>query len=166
MSFSHTHAERQSHPVDVVELVASARDWAFERSCEDEIAMSVAGLWADYSVSYSWLEDCEALHLGCAFDMKIPEHRLIEVLKLLSKINEQLLVGHFDLWMHQGAVMYRNTLLLCGGAEPTGEQAERLISAALEACEKYYQAFQFVIWSNKDADAAMACSLFETVGEA
>jgi hypothetical protein len=57
-------------------------------------------------------------------------------------------------------------LLLAGGAEPTNQQVEVLLSSALEACEQYYQAFQFVVWSGMDAKAAMDAALFETVGEA
>jgi len=159
-------AERQFNPVDVIELVASSRDWVFERPCDDEIAVSVAGLWTEYSVSFSWMPDYEALHLGCAFDMKVPEHRLVEVLRLLARINEQLLIGHFDLWPKEGAIMFRHALLLSGGADPTSQQAERLLTCALENCERFYQAFQFVVWASKDADEALSCSMFETVGNA
>ncbi|MCQ8781030.1 type III secretion system chaperone family protein [Mangrovibrevibacter kandeliae] len=166
MNLGEVGVERDSNPVDLIEVVASARDWSFERSGDDEIAVSVAGVWTSYQVSFSWLEDYEALHLGCAFDMKIPAHREAEVLKLLSRINEQLLIGHFDLWPQEGAVMFRHALLLSGGAEPTSQQAEQLLTCALECCERYYQAFQFVVWANKDAEEALACAVFETVGHA
>ena len=157
---------RQSNPVDMIEWVAASRDWSFERSCDDELAVQVAGVWTDYAVSFSWLEAVEALHIGCAFDLKIPAHRRDEVLRLLATINEKLLLGHFDLWQHEGAVMFRHALLLSGGAEPTSQQAERMLASALESCERFYQAFQFVIWADKSADEALACALFETVGEA
>ncbi|SJZ95144.1 YbjN domain-containing protein [Consotaella salsifontis] len=166
MGLHELRQERHIHPVDVVELVASLRDWSFERSCDDEIALSVKGVWTDYSVSISWLEDCEALHLACAFEMKVPPARRTEVLRLLSRINEQLLIGHFDLWSQEGAIMYRHTLLLCGGLQPSSEQAERLMALGLESCEKYFQALQFVVWANKSAEDAMMCTIFETVGEA
>ena len=41
-----------------------------------------------------------------------------------------------------------------------------LLSSALEACEAYYQAFQFVVWSGMDAQSAVSAVMFETVGEA
>ncbi|RIY02089.1 hypothetical protein D3218_07255 [Aureimonas flava] len=157
---------RQTHPVDVIETVASHHDWSFERPCDDEIAVSVQGAWTDYSVSFSWMEASEALHLGCAFALKVPARRQVETLRLLSRINEQLLVGHFDLWAAEGAVMFRHAMLLSGGVQPTSQQAERLLSAALEACERYYQAFQFVVWADKGVDEALACAVFDTVGNA
>ena len=45
--------------------------------------------------------------------------------------------------------MFRHALLLSGGAEPTSQQAERMLASALESCERFYQAFQFVIWADK-----------------
>ena len=157
---------RELHPVDVIEHVAQSNDWAFERTGDDEIAISVAGNWSDYHVSFSWMEDFEALHLACAFDLKVPENRVLEVMRLLSVINEQMLFGHFDLWEQEGAIMFRHSLLLSGGAEPTSQQVEVLLNSALEACECYFQAFQFVVWSGMDAKNAMEVVLFETVGEA
>src|SRR3954470_23280549 len=95
MSLMEFELERQSNPVDMIEFVASNNDWSFERSGEDEIAMTVEGRWTDYHVSFSWMEEFEALHLGCAFDIKVPDIRVNEVTKLLAAINGQVLMGHF-----------------------------------------------------------------------
>lgn len=158
--------ERQLNPVDMIEYVASNNDWSFERSGEDEIAMTIKGRWSDYHVSFSWMEDFEALHLACAFDVQVPDHRVNEVIKLLFMINGQVLMGHFDLWQQEDVVIFRQSLLLAGGAEPNNQQVEVLLSSALETCELYFQAFQFVVWSGMDAKAATETVLFETVGEA
>ncbi|RWX78617.1 hypothetical protein EPK99_08435 [Neorhizobium lilium] len=165
MSLIQMEMERQSNPVDMIEFVAASNDWTFERSGEDEIAMTVEGRWTDYHVSFSWMEECEALHLACAFDLKIPDIRVNEVIRLLSHINGQTLMGHFDLWRQEDVVIFRQSLLLAGGAEPTNQQVEVLLSSALDACETYFQAFQFVVWSGIDSKAAMEAVLFETVGE-
>ncbi|MCM2291236.1 YbjN domain-containing protein [Allorhizobium sp. BGMRC 0089] len=158
--------ERQSNPVDMIEFVASNNDWSFERSCEDEIAMTVEGRWAAYHVSFSWMEEREALHMACAFDLRVPDNRLNEVVKLLSLINGQVLMGHFDLWRQEDVAIFRQSLLLSGGAEPNNQQVEVLLANAVEACEAYFEAFQYVIWSGLDARSAIDAVLFETVGEA
>jgi hypothetical protein len=36
----------------------------------------------------------------------------------------------------------------------------------LESCERYFPAFQFVVWAGKGARAALDAALFETAGEA
>ena len=158
--------DRQSHPVDVIEQIAAINDWTFERAGDDEITISVSGGWADYHVSFSWMEDREAIHLACAFDLKVPETRKLEVMRLITSVNEQLWIGHFDLWSAEGVVMFRQALLLSGGVEPNTHQVERLLVTAIEACERYFQAFQFVVWAGKDAAEALEGVLFETVGEA
>ena len=165
MNLSQLETERQSNPVDVIEFVASTNDWTFERAGDDELAMTVEGKWADYHVSFSWMEDWEALHIACAFDLKVPDFRVPEVVRLLAQVNAQVLMGHFDLWQQEDAVIFRQSLLLSGGAEPTSRQVEMLLSNALDSCEAYFQAFQFVVWSGMEAKAAMAAVLFETHGE-
>jgi hypothetical protein len=166
MAFIDVEQERQSHPVDVIEQIAALNDWSFERAGDDEITISVGGGWCDYHVSFSWLEEREVLHLSCAFDLKVPETRNLEVMRLLTAVNEQMWIGHFDLWSQEGVVMYRQALLLSGGAEPNSAQVERLLVTAIEACERYFQAFQFVVWAGKSAADALEGVLFETVGEA
>ena len=64
-------------------------------------------------------------------------------------MNEQLWIGHFDLWTQDGMVMFRHALVLAGGVEATGQQCEALLGSALEACERYFPAFQFVVWAGK-----------------
>ena len=61
MSLLELDLSRNPHPVDMIEQVAHANDWAFERTGDDEIAIAVAGNWTDYHVSFSWMEDFEAL---------------------------------------------------------------------------------------------------------
>ncbi|MCB2076132.1 MAG: YbjN domain-containing protein [Novosphingobium sp.] len=157
---------REAHPVDVIEQVALHHDWAFDRSADDELSVSVAGNWTDYHVSFSWMEDFEALHVACAFDLKVPDSRALEVMRLLSIINEQLLFGHFDLWQREGAIMFRHTLILPGGLEPSALQVQTMLSSALESCEAYYQCFQFVVWAGQPAEEAMRNVMFETFGTA
>lgn len=158
--------ERHSNPVDMIEFVAANNDWSFERSGDDEIAMIVQGEWANYQISFSWMEDMEAVHLACAFDLNVPEHCSGELLQLLSLINGQILMGHFDIWAKDGVVIFRQSLLLSGGAEPTNQQVEVLLSGAVEACEAYYQAFQFVVWSGMAPRQALDLVMFETQGRA
>ena len=158
--------DRIEHPVDVVERIASLKDWSFDRDDPDEISISVAGSWADYNVAFTWLPQHEALHLACAFDMKVPEARLADVQQLIAKINEQLWIGHFDVWMQNGVVMFRHALVLAGGVTASGRQCEAVLGTALDSCERYFPAFQFVIWAGKSAREAMDSAMFETAGQA
>ena len=166
MALIDVDADRQGHPVDMIERIATLNDWVFDRSGDDEITISVDGAWTDYHVSFTWMGDLESLHLACAFDLKVPDRRKTEVLQLLTLVNEQMWLGHFDLWSQEGVVAYRHSLLLSGGAEASAPQCEALLEAAIEACERHYQAFQFVLWAGKSAKEGLEGAMLETAGEA
>ncbi len=150
----------------VVEDIAASNDWAFERSGEDELTILSKGQWTDYELAFTWMDDIEALHLACAFEMRVPPARRAEAQRLIAAINEQLWIGHFDLWLATGMVMYRQALLLPDGMTATPAQCELMLAGALHACDRYYSAFQFVVWAGKSADEAMSAAMFDTVGEA
>ncbi len=157
--------ERLINPVDTIEHIAALNDWAFDRSGDNEITISVAGGWTDYHISFTWMDEIEALHLACAFDLKVPDNRRREVVDLITRINEQMWIGHFDLWAQEGVVIFRHSLPLAG-AEASARQCETLLDAAIDSCERYFQAFQFVVWAGKRADEAVESALFETAGQA
>jgi hypothetical protein len=158
--------DSQGSPLGVVEDIAASHDWAFERSGDDEITILSKGQWTDYQIAFTWMSEIEALHLACTFDMKIPEIRRAEVQRLIAAINEQLWIGHFDVWISTGTIMYRQALVLPDGATATPAQCELMLEAALLACERYYPAIQFVIWAGKSASEAMNAAMFDTHGEA
>ncbi len=166
MSLIEIARDSRNNPLDVVERMAAGNNWPFERAGENEIGLVVTGRWTNYQASFTWMGDIEALHLGCAFDMKVPEARLADVQRLIALINEQLWIGHFDVWTANGLIMFRHALVLAGGVAASGRQCEAVFGTALDSCERYFPAFQFVIWAGKSPREAMDSAMFETAGEA
>jgi len=165
MGTAHQGYDRVTSPIDIVEEVAARHEWTCDRSSDDELTLIVSGSWCDYHVSLNWRDDLEALHLACAFDCKVPENRLNEMYRLIAQINEHLWLGHFDLWTSEGLVMFRHALLL-NNAVVTPSQCDAMLKAALDACERYYQAYQFVVWAGRRSHEALASAIFETHGQA
>ena len=166
MPYAALRTENRQHPVDTIEALAHGREWTFERDGEDEIAIRVDGAWTQYDIAFAWLEAHEAIHVSCTFDLKVPGVRQDEALRLTSLINRQLVLGHMEVWTEDSLVAFRHALPLHGGVEPADGQVEALLAHALEACERHYQAFQFVVWAGKNAANALDSVLFDTVGEA
>jgi hypothetical protein len=158
--------DSRNNPLAVVEDIAADNNWSFERSGEDEVTIVSKGDWTDYQLSFTWMNEIEALHLACAFDMKIPTARRPEVQRLIAAINEQLWIGHFDIWTHTGMIMYRQALVLPGKMTASAAQCETMLVSAIHACERYYPALQFVVWAGKTAAEAMTAAMFDTQGEA
>jgi hypothetical protein len=165
MALSEKGYDRVTNPIDLAEQIAASHDWSCDRTGDDELTLIVGGNWTDYHISLNWRDDLEALHLACAFDFRVPENRLNEMYRLIAQINEQLWLGHFDLWTQEGLVMFRHALLL-NGAVVTPGQCEAMLRAALEGCERYYQAFQFVVWAGKESREALVSTMFQTEGQA
>jgi hypothetical protein len=161
--------ERDSHsanPLDVVEQLVAARSFPYERPGEDEILVNVDGRWCVYRLWFAWEAEMDALLFSCAFDMKLPGPRRAAVHALLALINERLWIGHFDLWSEESAPMFRHGILLSGGAAVSHEQVEDLIDIAVGECERYYPAFQYVIWGGKKPADAMQMAVLDPQGEA
>ncbi|MBY0431300.1 MAG: YbjN domain-containing protein [Rhodospirillales bacterium] len=167
MTFSAIFEEEPAvNPLDVVEQFVTANDWPFDRRNEDEMAVEVPGRWCDYSLYFAWREDVGALHFTCAFDIKVPANKRQPIHDLLAMVNEKLWLGHFGLWQDEGVPMFRHSVLMRGMTGASVEMIEDMVDIALTECERFYPAFQFVIWGGKSATEAIAASLLDTVGEA
>ncbi|MFM9864779.1 MAG: YbjN domain-containing protein [Micropepsaceae bacterium] len=166
MSTPQIHAEvSQGNPLDLMEQIAVQNEWLFDRAGEDEMHLSFPGQSEDHHLSFSWRHDVETLQLCAQLEVKVPKQKRPEVAALINIINEQLWLGHFEMWPDSGQVIFRHGLLL-RGAMAVPEQCEGLIDAALEACDRYYSAFQFVIWAGKSAAEAAAAVVYQCQGNA
>jgi hypothetical protein len=154
-----------ANPIDVLQAVALENGWPFEEHGGDEIILSVHGRYTDYRVFFTWMQPLEVFHVACVFDLNVPEPRRAELQRLVAGINEQLWFGHVDLWTPDGTVLFRQALLLAGGVTASAHQCEVLLGTALDSCERYYPAFQWVLVDRSASDAIAAVSL-ETAGEA
>jgi hypothetical protein len=166
MPFSQRHPERAEHPVDIIERIAILNHWPFDREDRDEISLTVSGGWSEYAVAFTWLADVEALHVACSFGLKVSYARRQELASLIALINEELWIGHFDVWPKDGVVMFRHAILLAGGAELNGHQCQSALAMVVRACERYYQAFQFVVFAGKTAREALETVMLEPQGSA
>ena len=84
----------------------------------------------------------------------------------MAHVNERIWLGHFGMWEDEGLPMYRHAMPLRGTQGPTAEQLEDLLDTAVYECERFYPAFQFVIWGGKTAAEAITAAMIETAGEA
>jgi len=156
----------RGNPLEVVEQMATIHVWSFERARDEEVIVGVQGKCADYQVSFTWTDDVEALQLACAFQLKVPERSNAEIEHLIPMINAQMWGGHFEFWPTEELVVFRHTLVLSGGVQASGRQCEVLFCAAVEACEQYYSAFDFIVCAGAGAREALEAAMFQTAGEA
>jgi hypothetical protein len=158
-------------PIDMLEHVFDANGWAFERSGDEEISTSIKAGWATYQLRALWRDEERVLQIIARADLACPDDRRMVLYETLGLINEQLWMGHFELWSADGTVLFRHATLLDTDEdqdEPdlTIGQAEVLVEAAVDEFERFYPVFQLVMFADRTPQDAMAAALLETVGEA
>lgn len=154
------------NPLDIVEEIVNANEWPFERSSDDELIVEIGGRWCDYRLYFVWQPDVSAMQFSCQFDMKVQPGRRNAINDLLAAVNARLWLGHFDVCAEEHTPMFRQTMLMRGARAASVEQLEDLVEIALSECERFYPAFQFVIWGGKTAEEAVTAAILDTLGEA
>ena len=154
------------HPIDLVETLAEAQAWDFNRVADDQIAMAVEGQWRTYSITLAWSGYEETLRLICTFEMELPEARLAELYEALNLANDQIWAGAFTYWFEQRLMVYRYGLVLAGGQVVGPEQLNLLIGSAVSNAERFYPAFQLATWGDRSVEDAMKVAIAEAYGRA
>ncbi len=158
--------ERAANPLDTVEQIIAANDWAFDRRSESEMAAEAPGKWCDYGLYFSWSHEISAMHFTCAFDLKVPERRRSALYELLALANERLWIGHFSMDSDDGMPVFRHAVLLRGAGSASSESLEDMVDIAITECERFFPAFQFVLWGGKAPADALQAAMLDCVGEA
>ena len=153
-------------PIDTLEQYFEARGWVHERSGDGEIVASAGGSWAQYELRGVWRPEDQVLQFLAFPDVKVASEKRAAVYEVLGLINEQLWLGHFELWSGSGLIVFRHATLIGENDSLSFEQAEAISEAALEECERFYPVFQFVLWGGKSPTEAIAAALIDTAGEA
>ncbi len=166
MSLSEHFTTEDLHPIDIVEHIAEHHDWDFDRVADDQIAMAVEAQWRTYSITLAWSPQDETLRLICTFDMDPPQDRLPALYETLNATNDLCWAGAFSYWQAQKLMVWRYGLVLAGEQSASAEQIDTMIRAAVLSAERFYPAFQLVVWGNETPDDAMQVAMAEAYGRA
>ena len=65
-----------------------------------------------------------------------------------------------------GVLLYRHGFMLGDDGLLSLSQAQTAVEAAVEECDRFYPAFQFILWGDKTPAEALASALVDAAGEA
>lgn len=155
-------------PLDVFEAYFTAHGWQCDRNGDEEIVTTVKGGWRQYELRVLWRPTDQVLQFLALPDVRVPDDKRDVVYESFGLINEQMWLGHFEMWAASGMILFRHAALLdpMSDAGFSLEQCATLIEAALDECERFYPVFQFVLWGDKTPQEALEAALVETAGEA
>jgi hypothetical protein len=84
----------------------------------------------------------------------------------MNKVNDQCWAGSFSYWDEAKLMVYKYGLILSGGNVASADQIDTMINAAVMSAERYYPAFQLMVWTDKTVDQAMQIAMSEAYGRA
>ena len=161
-----TQSAPLAHPIELVQGFVDANDWRLHHASPHEVSVEVPGKWSDYSLTLTWQDQFSALHINVGLDIFIIDQQMDEARRVLSRLNQNIWMGHFDLIEEDGGVVFRHNLLLRGTGGVTPEQIEDLIDMTLGECERAYPAFFQIATGVVSSETASTTALMETVGSA
>ena len=159
-------SDHDAAPIEMLAALFEARGWACEIISDDEVTAEVQGSWTKYQLRGIWRGEDNVLQLLCLPDIRVSEDKRSQAFELLSLINEQMWLGHFDIWSNGNVLLYRHGALLGDDGMLSLIQAQALAETAIEECDRFYPAFQFVLWGDKAPQAALDSALVDAAGEA
>jgi len=154
------------NPLDRVEDLMFDSDLQISRTDDQELVLSYPGLWTTHHIYMAWHTDAQLLHLSCGLDMHVRGGQRAKIDELISIVNQRLIVGHFEVCAESKCISFRHGLLLRGQGSVSTEQIEDLVDITVNEADRYYPAFQWVMWGNREPAEALEASLLDTVGEA
>ena len=153
-------------PIEVIEQIAAANNWEVDHADKNELVIFVEGRYSEYEVAFSWLEDVQAIHMACGFELEVSQQRLSQLRELTRLLNESAWVGHFDYWREAALGLFRHAVLCPDGEAFSATQAYVMLAKGMEVCEANHAAFKFVVEDNLSAAEALASNITETKGNA
>ncbi|MXP13491.1 hypothetical protein GRI44_01810 [Altererythrobacter confluentis] len=159
-------ANNDAAPVDMLAALFEARGWPCQTVSDDEISAEIQGSWAKYQLRCIWRADDNVLQVLCLPDIRIADEKRSASYELVAMVNEQMWLGHFDIWSNGSVLLYRHGAMLGDDGLLSLDQAQALVETAVEECDRFYPAFQFVLWGDKTPRDALDSALIDAAGEA
>ena len=159
--------ETSSDPMETVEGVLSADDrFKSERAEDGDVHFSFKCSTGETVGYFSYRGELPALLFTLGFDLQAPVSRRAEAIRLAALVNENLWLGHFDVWSDDGTIIFRHAMPMIGRDDISVGEVQAMLAAAMDAAERFQPAFHFLILGGMSADDASQAALFETAGEA
>lgn len=158
--------DESNNLLDTLEILVGQNEWPYERLGDEEIVAGITGEWCDFHLRYIWLADKNILQCAAQLDVRVHDEKRVDVLEVITQINERLDMGYFSVWSDDETIMFRHSFVPpTNGADivATSDLVTRTVVAEIN---RYFPVFQFVIWGGKSANDAIEAAMLETVGNA
>ena len=161
------HRSDDSSPLDMIQDLAEAKGWHFERRDPDMLAIKLPGKSHTYEAWMEWQDEFCAVLLSCTLPVEIRDEHYETAARTIQQVNENLWLGHFDLSTKGSVPTFRHTLLLrMMPANVSFEITQDLLELAAAECDRFISTFQLLSQGDARVEENLTAAVFETVGEA
>lgn len=160
-------AQDQGHtnPIDDLEDLVNSQDLPYLRFSKDEMMVRYPDSWENFQSFWTWDKDLQTLDVVASSLLKFHEEQKPVIYELLSHINNQLWIGHFDL-TDEGSPTYRHTSMTHGLHGSMRDLVEDMFAITTAEYQRFFPAFQYVVQNKKSPREALSLAMIETEGEA
>ena len=153
------------NPIDLVEDIVRARDWAYSRDDSRTLSAELPGSWGETSVCAAWHKPPAVMQIAAACRLPVPLDGQNALLEMLAYANDILEIGNFCFERDAGALCFRHAIPL-RGVSASRELVEDILLAATSGLDQFYPAFQHALWGGKSPAKAVAAAMIHPMGEA
>ncbi len=154
------------NPIEALEAIAKDNKWPLEKLSDEEASLECTGRWGEFTLSFLWQEEYNALQFCAVSDLIVPEDKMQAIKDILFDINHKTWLGHFDLDSSSQYVAFRYNSLMRGISLNTHDHLEDIIELAMTEFDRFYPAFKAVLSERKVANDIMVAMLADPMGEA
>lgn len=157
----------ERNPIDTIEELFNVQEWPTQRPSDQEVIADVVGKWGVYNVHFLWDHNDGILQFVITSEeLLVKKELMASAYELCGRVSEKIQVGHFEVISDAKLIGFRHGLILPGTRTISEFLLEELINTGIEMCEKYYPAFQFVLFGSRTPAEAASMAMINTVGEA
>ena len=153
------------NPINIFEKIVISNNWAFERPFDEEIYVEVPNKYSNLIFQISWSRKEQTIDLKASFYIKMDFSRNDEIYKLLNLINYSTNIGHFQI-NESKYPTFKYSIIFNDIKNLKHDILKRTLNHAISESEKFFPAFQLVLWAGKTAEEAILFSDFTTEGKA
>lgn len=153
------------NPIDELEELVIAQDLPYLRFGPHELMVRYPDSWENFQSFWTWDKDFQSLDVSASSLFKFKPAQRMVIYELLSLINDQLWIGHFDL-TDEDSPTFRHTILLRDLQGSIVSVVEDLFAVVLAEYQRFFPAFEYVVKYDKSPQEALSFALIETHGEA
>ena len=137
-----------SDPIQLVAELAAQHNWSMQIVTPHRLGLAIDGGWGHYALSVRWQDTLEVLTFDVAFDLMLKGDDGAAIGDLLTILNRDIFLGHFQLAENEDSILLKYRLPLRGTGGASVQQLEDIIDIMLGQCEQAAPSISQLLFSD------------------